>query len=57
MPTWSAKGDRIAYVSREQGIIVREIAAGSERVLASGITGATQPRWSPSSETLVYGMG
>lgn len=54
-PSWSHKGDRIAYVTFEKvtpKIVVQDIATGSRRVVSSfpGINGA--PAWSPDDQQL-----
>ena len=54
-PSWSPDGERVAYVSFEQGnssIIVQEVATGSRRAIASfkGINGA--PTFSPDGSRL-----
>ena len=53
MPTWSPDGVSLAYVSRALGIVVRTVATGAERVLATPSREVGRPRWSPDGSALM----
>lgn len=56
-PMWSPDGRSVAYASDRYGsfdIVVRDVAAGTDRRLTSGTAEEMRPTWSPDGSQIAY---
>ncbi|CAG0906668.1 unnamed protein product, partial [Darwinula stevensoni] len=58
-PTWSPRGDELAYVSFETGkpvVYIHEVANGKRRVIANFKGSNSAPAWAPDGQSLVVSL-